>query len=69
MDINDDMLKNFYVCNYSYSMNDMDKLFRYYIIKNNYAYYNYVAFVQNIVKILKSKFPESRFNKDILDLL
>jgi hypothetical protein len=69
MDINDDMLNEIYVCNYSYNMNDMYKFFRYHIKKNNYAYYNYVAFVQNIVKILKCKFPESTFNKDILDIL
>jgi hypothetical protein len=69
MDINDDIVNKISVCDYSYNINDIDKLFQYHIIKNNYAYYNYLAFVQNIVKILKSKFPESRFNKDILDLL
>jgi len=69
MDITDDILNHISVCDYSYSMNDMNKLFRYHIIKNDYAYYNYVAFVQNIVKILKYNFPESTFNKDILDLL
>ena len=70
MDINDDILNEIYPYgSNSFNINDMDKLFKNYIIKNNYGYYNYVAFVKNIVEILKYKFPESTFNKDVLDLL
>jgi hypothetical protein len=66
----DELFTRVSIVDKTYTLNDMEKLFRYYTITNNYTnYYNFVLFVKNMVKELRYKEPDCRFTQEILNLL
>jgi hypothetical protein len=66
----DELFTRVSIVDKTYTLNDMEKLFRYFTITNNYTnYYNFILFVKNMVKELRYKEPDCRFTQEILNLL
>jgi hypothetical protein len=69
-DLLDELFTKVSIVDKTYTLNDMEKLFRYYTITNNYSnYYNFILFIRNMIKELRYKEPDCRFTQEILNLL
>lgn len=69
-DLLDELFTKVSIVDKTYTLNDMEKLFRYHSITNNYSnYYNFILFIRNMIKELRYKDPDCRFTQEILNLL